>query len=576
MSLTDIHPRETADGREKRSPDTFPGSVVGAGVRTVYAAVAGLLLTCSLGVVIWAVTPSSGSGPGALLRAGVAAFSAANGMTVTIGRTALTMPPLMITLVAIALLSTVSGRGRAVTTDRVHELASTGAAAAVYAAVVTSCGVVFGPTGAVSADQWWRPALLALAVVGCTTVMRGVGWRSYLHHRLPHWVPVSVRLGAVGTVALIGAGGVTVVIGLMRSWNDATTVASLAAPGAGGGFGMTLLGMAYLPNAVIAGAGYASGVGFTVGNGTYSPFGSSPTELPAVTLLTAVPDSATYATSALLILILPLLAAVFMGRGAVRRLERRNDRMLAVAAAALAAGIASGLLAAVASGGVAGGAWSSIGVPPLPFAVAVTLGLGVVGVGIAALGRVSAETASPTVGSGADEPGADEQMSAEALQDGEVNGPDAGAEVVEAVQVETIQDEGEVVEDGGENVEDGGQNVVEDGDAGVSDDAVAATRVDDIGESAQVDDNAGTVQIDHGAAPVGEEPDPPGGDSASPGDDLAADAADGYVPARDQLGEIRGEALPDQTPGGPEEAPVAVADGPGVSDGVASHAREGG
>ena len=61
MSLTDIHPREAADDREKRSRDTLPGSVVGAGVRAFYAAAAGLLLTCSLGVVIWAVTPRRSS-----------------------------------------------------------------------------------------------------------------------------------------------------------------------------------------------------------------------------------------------------------------------------------------------------------------------------------------------------------------------------------------------------------------------------------------------------------------------------------------------------------------------------------
>src|ERR1700710_1933210 len=113
MSLTDIRPGETTSVSQVPAPARSPARVLGAGLRACYAAVAGLLLTCSIGVVVWAVTPSSGSGPIALLRAGVAAFSAANGMTVTIGRTALTMPPLMLTLVAIALLATVSGRGRA-------------------------------------------------------------------------------------------------------------------------------------------------------------------------------------------------------------------------------------------------------------------------------------------------------------------------------------------------------------------------------------------------------------------------------------------------------------------------------
>jgi hypothetical protein len=540
MSLTDIHPREAAEDREKRSPETLSGSVVGAGVKAFYAAVAGLLLTCSLGVVVWAVTPSSGSGPVALLRAGVAAFSAANGMTVTIGHAALTMPPLMITLVAIALLTTVSGRGRAVTTDRGQELTSTGIAAVVYSVVVTSCAVVLGPAGAVAADQWWRPALLALVVVGCTTLVRGVGWRSYLGHMLPLWVPVSVRLGVAGTAALIGAGGVTVVIALLRSWNDATTVASLAAPGAGGGFGMALLGIAYLPNAVVAGAGYASGVGFTVGNGNYSPFGSSPTELPAVTLLTAVPDGAGYATSALLILVLPLLAAVFMGRGAVRRLERRKDRMFAVAAAALFAGIASCLLATVASGGVTGGAWSSIGVPPLPFAVAVTVGLGVVGVGVAALGRVSVVPEGPTAGSDAGELAEDPQTIAEVVQDEEVSEP---GEIIAAAQ---------------------------------ADDIAERTQVDDLAGSTPADDIAGANQIDKGEAPVGEESEPAG-------DDRTADVPDPHPPAQDEPDEVPDEADLDQAPVGPkeapvrpEEAPVALDEAPEVADGAPSDAREGG
>src|SRR3954451_23388554 len=158
MSLTKVAPDTAAIAGNVAAPprgdapaQRLLASVIGAGLRAGYAGVAGLLLTCSLGVVVWAVTPSSGQGPVALLRAGVAAFGAGNGITVMIGRTALTLPPLMITLVAIALLTTVTPRGRSPVGDRTPELAAAAVAAAVYAAVVVCSGVMFGPVGSIAA-----------------------------------------------------------------------------------------------------------------------------------------------------------------------------------------------------------------------------------------------------------------------------------------------------------------------------------------------------------------------------------------------------------------------------------------
>ena len=264
-----------------------------------------------------------------------------------------------------------------------------------------------------------------------------------------------------------------------------------------------------------------------------------------MTLLTAVPDNAIYARSALLILVLPLLAAVFIGRGAVRRLESRNDRMFAAAAAALLAGIASGLLAVVASGGVVGGAWSSIGVPPLPFAVAVTVGLGVVGVGIAALGRVSAPTSSPIAGSDADQIGEDHQMTAEVVQDGEVSEP---GEVNEPDEVTKTVREVAVSEPD------------EDGEASEPDEVTKAVRENEIDE---------TVQSDRSSAPVGKEPDPAV-------DHTALDVPDQQAQAQEQLDEDGDEVGSDQAPVGQEDAPAAPAEDPEVHEAAGSDAREGG
>src|ERR1700709_803823 len=154
MSLAAVDTTAGARGPGDGRRGTPVAVVVTAGVKAFLAAAAGVLLTCSLGIVIWAVTPSSGAGPVGLLRAAVAAFGAANGMTVRIGPTTLSLSPLILTMVAVALLTTVSGRGRSVASGPVQELAALTAATVAYAAAVTWAGVVLGPVGAIAADRW--------------------------------------------------------------------------------------------------------------------------------------------------------------------------------------------------------------------------------------------------------------------------------------------------------------------------------------------------------------------------------------------------------------------------------------
>ena len=79
------------------------------------AAVAGLLVTAGLSLVLWAVTPSL-SDPGALLRGAVVAFAAGSGADVSIGDAVLTLPPLLIGLLGWILLWQAVGRSPALPT----------------------------------------------------------------------------------------------------------------------------------------------------------------------------------------------------------------------------------------------------------------------------------------------------------------------------------------------------------------------------------------------------------------------------------------------------------------------------
>lgn len=389
MFLTEVDAEEASGRRMKDPGSSMAAIVVGTATKIVMAALAGMMLACGLGLLIWSVTPSSGSGPLPLLRAGIAAFCAANGMTLEVERSSLTLHPLMLSLVAVALLTTVSGRGRVTARGREQETAVVVTSALAYAIVITGIGVGLGGH-AVSAAQWWRPSLLALVVVGITTLVRSDGWRVFVLDRLPLWVPVSIRCGGAAMAALLGGGAVTLVIGLIRTFGDSNTVQDLAAPGAAGGLGMAVLGIAYLPNAVVAATGYSTGVGFTIGGGTYTPFGSSPVELPAVSLLTAAPDGRAFAWPTLLLLLFPVLAALLIGRDVVRRLDNRRDRLFGAAGAALFAATLSAIIGEIAGGGVTGGEWSTAGVPPALFGFVVLAALGTISAPVVVLARVRA------------------------------------------------------------------------------------------------------------------------------------------------------------------------------------------
>jgi len=413
-----IDARAEATESERQEPARSSVAVAGeAAFKAFLAAVSAMVLTSGLGLLVWAITPSSGASPVPLLRAGIAAFGAANGMAVQVGRASLTLSPLIVTLVAVALLTTVNGRGQSKVHGRRQEVVCASAAAFGYAATVTVAGVLLAGHGVIQAGQWWRPALLALLVVGVTTVLRGNGWRPFLVDRCPDWVPVSLRLGGVGVAAVLGGGALTLVLGLVRSMGDVTAVQNLAAPGTGGGFGMTLLGLAYLPNAVIAGAGFATGAGFTIGSGTYSMFGSTPVELPPITLLSAAPNGTDLARPALLLLTFPVLAGLLIGRTAVRRLDAGPDRLRAVGGAALLAAVLLAGLALAASGGVTTGEWSSSGAPPLLFAVAAALELGAVGAAVVAMTRFGRSArlvaGEPAVDPSAVAGGANDQLAAD-------------------------------------------------------------------------------------------------------------------------------------------------------------------
>ena len=133
----------------------------------------------------------------------------------------------------------------------------------------------------------------------------------------------------MGLGVLIAGGGLALVVALVGHFASAVSVSALAAPTWTDGLGLALLGIVYVPNAVVAGAGYLTGVGFVVGPGTYSPFSSSIVELPAVPLLAATPDHSGVSLVGIALMLVPLLAGGLIGWRVVRRLSTRQERVYA-------------------------------------------------------------------------------------------------------------------------------------------------------------------------------------------------------------------------------------------------------
>lgn len=344
-------------------------------LRALAAAAAGVLLACGVGVLLWAVTPSSGS-PGTVLRGAIGALGAANFLPPSIGGITITAPPLLLTAVCFGTVASAANAGRRPGVTLPAELSGAVLIGLVYGAVVTAVVSSLAPAGAENVGRGWAPVLLGIAAALSGVLLRGGLSRDRWRTMASSWLRVGIRSGGAALLLMLAGGGIGLVAGLLLSFGTAVHLSTIAAPSVGDGVGMVLLGLAYLPNALIAGAGYSTGIGFQIGAGTYSPLGSTGIELPGLPLLAAVPHSGGLSRIGLLLVMFPLAAAVLIGWMVVRRLRTRRDRMIGAALAAGVAAVGMIVLATVSAGGVVGSPWAHLGVPVWGVGAVTFAGLG--------------------------------------------------------------------------------------------------------------------------------------------------------------------------------------------------------
>jgi hypothetical protein len=170
-----------------------------------------------------------------------------------------------------------------------------------------------------------------------------------------------LRAGAAGVAAMSAAGALVLAFGLVTHWTTATAVFEQTGTELGSEFGMFLLTVAYLPNAIVGALAFAMGPGFTMGTFSVTPLHLTITKLPPVPLFAAVPEH--QSRTLLGLMIAPLVVGLFLGWACRRIAPRPLARLRGVAVAAAVVGGTAFLLAALTGGRLGGGVFSPVTVP---------------------------------------------------------------------------------------------------------------------------------------------------------------------------------------------------------------------
>ena len=362
-----LAPDDRTDPRHRRP------LVVLSALGGVAAAGSTLIVCLALGVVGWFLTDAGAHGePRDGLEAGALAWLLGHGSGVRVDGAAVTVAPLLITLVAAwatwrighRIGDSISGHGPdsdAISDgERDWTVPVAMACFAVGYVVVTLLTVALAATpatapGTARAVLW---SVLLSILVGGPALAVGSGraaiWAAFL--------PVSVR--AVATtcrsvlVWYLAAAAIALLVALAVDFGTAVNVSSQLHLDAGEAALFLVATVLVLPNAVLFSGSYLLGPGFAVGAGTaVTPTGVALGALPMFPLLAALPDNGSAAGwTAGLMALPPLIAAVGAARAQRRHpTVRWEEGALRGCTGGVLAGVVLGLLATLAGGAVGPG-----------------------------------------------------------------------------------------------------------------------------------------------------------------------------------------------------------------------------
>ncbi|QLQ37765.1 DUF6350 family protein [Micromonospora robiginosa] len=386
-------------GEPSRNRPPLP---VAAGVAALWAAVTSWLpVTVVLGLA--QLTEDAGSLGGAL-RAGLAGWLLGHGVPLQTAAGPLGLAPLALSALVVWRLTragvhvsrAVGARGGGSPRQALTVAVAVGIAYALLGALaalaVGAGGLRVSPvTAALTFAAFGAPA----ALVGA---LRTTGVWALLARRCPPPVRDGLRAGLVAALLLFGASAGAAGLSVATGGGDAADMIGAYRTGVAGQAGITLVSLAYAPNATAWSASYLLGPGFAVGTDTAIRTSEvSVGALPAVPLLAGLPRGPVDGLGAGLLAV-PVLVAMAAGWLLARRLLRAaaEERaevgwpalLVPAALAGPVAGALLGLVAAASGGPLGGGRLAEVGPSPWPVFGVATL---VVAVG-AVLGAAATRT----------------------------------------------------------------------------------------------------------------------------------------------------------------------------------------
>lgn len=362
-------------------------SVVAAG----WAALQGFLAVLLVMTLVQLAGGQTGS-LGALARLGAAGWLLGHGVPLRTGAGALGLAPLALSGFVIwrvaragvhvtrAIRARRTGSARSALTVAVAVALAYALIGAIAAAVLDGPGIGVSPV---------RTAL-NLGVIGFAAAGAGglnaTGAFDAAVRRTPVLVGDGVRAGVVAALVVLGAGAGLAGLALALAGGDAAETIAAYRTGVAGQAGITLLCLAYAPNAAAWAAAYLLGPGFAVGvDTTVRTTEVSVGALPALPLFASLP-SGPLGSSGVALLAVPLVAGMAAGALLVRRRLKApagagwSELLGAAALAGPVAGLVLMLACAVSSGPLGGGRLAQVG----PAAVQV----GLVGAVVVAVGAL--------------------------------------------------------------------------------------------------------------------------------------------------------------------------------------------
>lgn len=371
-----IRSAATGDDGTRRPPE------VRAAATGALTAGAGWLGVVLLGVLAAMAVPRASAGFGEALGSGSLLWLVLGGARLHVGEGTVALTPLLGTLLLVVLARVGSRRGLPDEPSLREQSAWLGGYAAV--ALLAALLGLLSPAA---------PTLLSLLLPLLVVPAVGLAWA----HGLPEQVteqwaraPLAVRRGLVpgakGAALLVALGSVLVLVATVAHIGRVAHIQSALDAGFFGGLLLVLVQVALLPNLGIWALSFAAGPGFSTTGGAMTTWsGAEAGLMPMVPVLAAQPQPGDLMWVTHLLVLLPVVAGVWIGREAldyVPRLAATQAKLAAVAAAVLVAALAVALLDALAGGSLGALRLSHLGAPaPL---------LGLVLVGELALGAFAA------------------------------------------------------------------------------------------------------------------------------------------------------------------------------------------